>query len=121
MGEVTASPCHKGNIQIGSIQNILSQGDDRIGMAIADKEKGGLAWVTYCATLLPLAIRAGRGHRLMKTIDRIDWRAGDFLHIAGAVKGNIPSSHEEQRLERTLEARQQSSGSQGEKGIDQDG
>ena len=87
MGEGTASPCHKGNIHIGSIQNIFSQGDNRISMAIADKVKGRLAWVTYCATLLPLAIRAGTGRRLLKAIDRIDWRAGDFLHIAGAVKG----------------------------------
>jgi hypothetical protein len=37
MGEGAASPRHKGNIQIGNIQNIFSQGDNRIGMAIADK------------------------------------------------------------------------------------
>ena len=87
MGEGTASPCHKGNIQIGYIQNIFSQGDNRIGMAIADKVKGWLSWVTYYATLLALAICAGSGRRLLKTINRIDWRAGYFLHVAGAVKG----------------------------------
>ena len=87
-------------------------------MAIADKEKSWLPRVTHNATFLPLAIRACSGRRLQKAIDCIYWRAGDFLHVAGAVQGKIPSSNEEQRFERTLQAQQQPSGRQGEKGID---
>jgi hypothetical protein len=67
-----------------------------------------------------LAIRARPGRRLLKTIARIDWRSSDFFHVAGTVKGHIPSSREEQILERTLEAHQQPSAGQGEKGIDQE-
>jgi hypothetical protein len=38
MGEGTASQCHKGSIQVGAIQDVFSQGNNGIGMAIDDEE-----------------------------------------------------------------------------------